>query len=99
MIWRFGHSCVAFIAAAATANAPPPRSSSRSVISRRRAKATRTFFSIAKTERLLRQLTKDDSGQDLDPIFAPDGETIVFTREIGENKFEFWSVRAEWRRR
>lgn len=41
---------------------------------------------------LLRQLTKDDSGQDLDPIFAPDGETIVFTREISENKFEFWSV-------
>lgn len=41
---------------------------------------------------LLRQLTKDESGQDLDPIFAPDGETIVFTREISENKFEFWSV-------
>jgi hypothetical protein len=41
---------------------------------------------------LLRQLTKDDSGQDLDPIFAPDGETIVFTREISENKLEFWSV-------
>jgi hypothetical protein len=41
---------------------------------------------------LLRQLTKDESGQDLDPIFAPDGETIVFTREIGENKFECWSV-------
>ena len=40
----------------------------------------------------LRQLTKDDSGQDLDPIFAPDGETIVFTREISENKFEFWSI-------
>jgi hypothetical protein len=41
---------------------------------------------------LLRQLTKDESGQDLDPIFAPDGETIVFSREIGENKFEFWSI-------
>lgn len=40
----------------------------------------------------LRQLTKDDSGQDLDPIFAPDGETIVFTREMGENKFEYWSI-------
>jgi hypothetical protein len=40
----------------------------------------------------LRQLTKDDSGQDLDPIFAPDGETVVFTREIGEDKFEFWSI-------
>lgn len=41
---------------------------------------------------LLRQLTKNESGQDLDPMFAPDGETIVFTREIGENKFEYWSV-------
>jgi hypothetical protein len=33
---------------------------------------------------LLRQLTKEDSGQDLDPIFAPDGETIVFTRDLSE---------------
>ena len=41
---------------------------------------------------LLRQLTKEESGQDLDPMFAPDGETIVFTREISENKFEYWSV-------
>src|SRR5438105_14225422 len=41
---------------------------------------------------LLRQLTKDNSGQDLDPMFAPDGETIVFTREIAENKFEYWTV-------
>lgn len=41
---------------------------------------------------LVRQLTKDDSGQDLEPMFAPDGETIVFTREIGANKFEFWSI-------
>jgi hypothetical protein len=42
--------------------------------------------------KLLRQLTENNSGQDLDPIFAPDGETIVFSREIGENKFEFWSI-------
>src|SRR3989440_2303021 len=41
---------------------------------------------------LLRQLTKENSGQDLDPMFAPDGETIVFMREIAENKFEYWSV-------
>jgi hypothetical protein len=40
----------------------------------------------------LRQLTKDDLGQDRDPIFAPDGETIVFSREISPGKFEFWSV-------
>jgi hypothetical protein len=41
---------------------------------------------------LLRQLTKEESGQDLDPMFAPDGETIVFTRETAENKFEYWSI-------
>jgi len=41
---------------------------------------------------LLRQLTKDEVGQDRDPMFAPDGETIVFSREISENKSEFWSI-------
>src|SRR5438876_2960145 len=50
------------------------------------------LFLYREDGKLLRQLTKDDSGQDLDPIFAPDGETIVFSREIGENKFEFWSI-------
>lgn len=43
---------------------------------------------------LVRQLTSDGSGQDLDPIFAPDGETVVFTREVAANKFEFWSVQS-----
>jgi WD40 repeat protein len=43
--------------------------------------------------KLLRQLTKDDSGQDSAPIFSPDGETIVFTREKPNNVREFWSVR------
>lgn len=41
---------------------------------------------------LLRQLTKDEVGQDLDPMFAPDGETIVFSRELAENKFEYWTI-------
>jgi hypothetical protein len=41
---------------------------------------------------LLRQLTKEERGQDLNPMFAPDGETIVFSREIAENKFEWWTV-------
>lgn len=36
--------------------------------------------------KLLRQLTADNSGQDEDPVFAPDGETIVFTREIPTGK-------------
>lgn len=42
--------------------------------------------------KLLRQLTNDNSGQDVDPIFAPDGETIVFAREKPNNALEFWSV-------
>ena len=43
--------------------------------------------------KLLRQLTKDDSGQDSAPIFSSDGETIVFTREKPNNVREFWSVK------
>jgi hypothetical protein len=27
----------------------------------------------------------------IDPIFAPDGETIVFTREVGDHK-DCWSI-------
>jgi Periplasmic component of the Tol biopolymer transport system len=42
--------------------------------------------------KLLRQLTNDNSGQDSGPIFSPDGETIVFTREKPNNVREFWSV-------
>src|SRR5437773_232016 len=42
--------------------------------------------------KLLRQLTNDDSGQDMDPIFAPNGETILFTREKPNEVREFWSI-------
>ena len=42
--------------------------------------------------KLLRQLTKENRCQDFDPVFAPDGETIVFSRELAENSVEFWSV-------
>ena len=43
--------------------------------------------------KFLRQLTNDSSGQDVDPIFAPDGAAIVFTREKTDNSpLEFWSV-------
>jgi len=42
--------------------------------------------------KLLRQLTNDNSGQDIDPIFARDGETIVFTRENPNDTREFWSI-------
>src|SRR5437868_10054443 len=42
--------------------------------------------------KFLRQLTTDNSGQDVDPIFAPDGEVIAFTREKDGSPLEFWSV-------
>lgn len=50
------------------------------------------LFLYREDGKLLRQLTKDTSGQERDPIFAPDGETIVFTRELGEEKLECWSI-------
>jgi hypothetical protein len=43
--------------------------------------------------KLLRQLTRDEKGQDRSPVFAPDGETIVFAREIPSGVQEFWSVK------
>jgi hypothetical protein len=42
--------------------------------------------------KFLRQLTNDKSGQDVDPIFAPDGTTIVFSREKTNSTVEFWSI-------
>jgi hypothetical protein len=42
--------------------------------------------------KFLRQLTSDDSGQDVDPIFSPDGEVIVFAREKDGTAVEFWNV-------
>src|SRR5205809_4494032 len=42
--------------------------------------------------KLLRQLTNDNSSQDSAPIFAPDGASIVFTREKPGGIREFWSV-------
>jgi hypothetical protein len=42
--------------------------------------------------KLLRQLTKDESGQDTAPIFTPNGSIIVFTREKPGGVHEFWSI-------
>ncbi len=42
--------------------------------------------------KLLRQLTNDKSGQDSDPIFAPDRSVIVFTRDKPKDVREFWSI-------
>src|SRR5437762_7744706 len=45
--------------------------------------------------KLLQQVTNDDSGQDSAPIFSPDGEIVVFTREEPNNMREFWSVKPD----
>jgi hypothetical protein len=43
--------------------------------------------------KFLRQLTKDNSGQDVAPIFDPSGETIVFTREKPQKVVECWTIK------
>src|SRR3984893_18881760 len=42
--------------------------------------------------KFLRQLTNDKSGQDIDPIFTPEGTNIVFTRQKTKSPLEFWSI-------
>ncbi|MES2465496.1 MAG: hypothetical protein V4671_33440 [Armatimonadota bacterium] len=42
--------------------------------------------------KLLRQLTRENSGQDFNPIFSPDGKNIVFTREKPNGALEHWSI-------
>jgi hypothetical protein len=42
--------------------------------------------------KLLRQLTNDNSGQDVAPIFDPSDETIVFTREKPHKVIEYWTI-------
>ena len=43
--------------------------------------------------KLLRQLTNDNSGQDVAPIFDSRGETIVFTREKPHKIVEYWTIK------
>src|SRR5439155_18277657 len=43
--------------------------------------------------KLLRQLTNDNSGQDVAPIFDSSGETIVFTREKPHKIVEYWTIK------
>lgn len=91
--WRLGLLVVAVSVAAAIARA---NAASEIVVAIRYLQAQGEshahLYLYREDGTLLRQLTKDDSGQDLDPMFAPDGETIMFSREVGENKFEFWSI-------
>jgi len=73
------------------------RADSEIVIAIRYLKAQATSHShlylYRESGELLRQLTNDNSGQDSGPIFSPDGETIVFTREKPDNIREFWGVK------
>jgi hypothetical protein len=43
--------------------------------------------------KLLRQLTNDNSGQDVAPIVDRSGETIVFTRERPHKVIEYWTIK------
>jgi len=43
--------------------------------------------------KLLRQLTNENSGQDVAPIFDSSGETIVFTREKPHKIVEYWTIK------
>jgi len=43
--------------------------------------------------KLLRQLTNDNSGQDVAPIFDSSGETILFTREKPHKIVEYWMIK------
>ncbi|MGB8353974.1 MAG: hypothetical protein WCD79_08825 [Chthoniobacteraceae bacterium] len=50
------------------------------------------LFLYSEDGRLIRQLADDNSCQMMDPLFAPDGETIVFTKATGTGK-EYWSIK------
>ncbi|HWM23708.1 MAG TPA: hypothetical protein VNP98_02715 [Chthoniobacterales bacterium] len=85
-----------FAIALLAASSSPTRGESEIVVAIRYLQAEgeshAPLFLYGEDGTLVRQLTKGETGQDLDPMFAPDGETLVFTREISANKFEFWSI-------
>jgi hypothetical protein len=49
------------------------------------------LFLYREDGKLLRRLTDDNSSQMINPMFAPTGETIVFTRETNSGK-DYWSI-------
>jgi hypothetical protein len=87
---------LASLACAVSAPATEVRAASEIVVSLRYLLPVGTshahLFLYREDGRLLRQLTRDDSGQDFNPVFSPDGETIVFTREKPKDVREFWSI-------
>jgi hypothetical protein len=87
---------ILIVAGAFLLAAPISRGDSEIVIAIRYLQAEGTSHShlylYREDGKLLRQLTNDNSGQDSSPIFAPDGATIVFTREKPNSVREFWSI-------
>jgi hypothetical protein len=75
----------------------PARAAGEIVVANRYLLANKTshahLYLYREDGKLLRQLTRDNSGQDKDPIFSPDGKTIVWTRELPRNQKQFWSIR------
>src|SRR5882672_9894587 len=74
----------------------PARGASEIVIAIRYLQAEGTshahLYLYREDGKLLRQLTNGNSAQDSDPIFASDGDTILFTREKPNDTREFWSI-------
>jgi hypothetical protein len=87
---------ILIVAGAFLLAAPISRGDSEIVIAIRYLQAEGTSHShlylYREDGKLLRQLTKDNSGQDSGPIFAEDGGMIVFTREKPNDIREFWSI-------
>jgi hypothetical protein len=75
----------------------PAQATSEIVVANRYLLANQTshahLYLYREDGKLLRQLTRDNSGQDKNPVFSPDGETIVWTRESPNGKKQFWSIR------
>lgn len=90
-------SSIAVLAfAGALSSALPARAAGEIVVANRTLLANQTshahLYLYREDGKLLRQLSRDNSGQDHDPIFAPDGETIVWTRELNGGKSQIWSI-------
>jgi hypothetical protein len=73
------------------------RADSEIVVANRYLLANRTSHShlylYREDGKLLRQLTSSNAGQDRDPIFAPDGQSIVWTRLLSNGEKQYWSIR------
>lgn len=87
----------AILASALLAGVLPAQAANEIVVANRYLLANKTshahLFLYREDGKLLRQLTRDNSGQDRNPIFAPDGESIVWTREFPNKPKQYWSIK------